>query len=80
MKCKIINEDDIKQIISLYQNGISCVKLGEMYNVSGNTISSLLKRNNINVVNKQNLITFKDEDIIKDYCDLKLSLSQIAKK
>jgi len=80
MKCKITNEHDINQIIELYQQGLSCVKLGKMFNVSAYTISSLLKRNNIEVVNRQNQVIFKDEDIIKDYCDSKLSLNQIAKK
>ena len=77
--CKITKQNDIDNIIDLYKNGFSCVQIGKQYNVTGNTISSLLKRNGINVINRQNIISFSKEDVIKDYCDLGLSISQIAR-
>ena len=77
--CKITKQNNIDNIIDLYKNGLSCVQIGKQYNVTGNTISSLLKRNGINVINRQNSISFSKEDVIKDYCDLGLSISQIAK-
>ena len=76
---KITKQNDIDNIIDLYKNGFSCVQIGKQYNVTGNTISSLLKRNGINVINRQNIISFSKEDVIKDYCDLGLSVSQIAR-
>lgn len=77
--CKITKQNDIDNIIDLYKNGLSCTQIGKQYNVTGNTISSLLKRNGINVINRQNIISFSKEDVIKDYCDLGLSVSQIAR-
>lgn len=59
---------------------MSCVKISKIYNVTGNTISSLLKRNNIDVINKQNSSRYQIKDIIYDYCDLKLSITKISKK
>ena len=79
-KCKISNQKDIDTIINLYQNEKSCTQIAKMFNVSTATISRILKTNGITVINKQNLITFSDEDILKDYCDLKLSTVEISRK
>lgn len=78
-KNKIYKQEDIAYIIKRYQEGDSCAQLGQMYRVGTSTISRLLKRNNINVVNRQNLVSYTDEEIINDYCNLGLTLSQIAK-
>lgn len=78
-KNKIYKQEDISHIIKRYQEGDSCTQLGQIYGVGTNTISRLLKRNNINVVNRQNLVSYTDEEIINDYCNLGLNLSQIAK-
>lgn len=78
-KSKIYKQADISYIIERYQEGESCVQLGNLYGVSANTISRLLKNNGIEVINRQNLISFTDEEIINDYCNLGLTLSQIAK-
>lgn len=78
-KNKIYKQEDIAYIIKRYQEGDSCTQLGQMYGVGTSTISRLLKRNNINVVNRQNLVSYTDEEIINDYCNLGLTLSQIAK-
>ena len=79
-KLQITKIEDIDNIISLYHSGMSCIKISKIYNVTGNTISSLLKRNNIDVINKQNLSRYQIKDIIHDYCDLKLSVNKISKK
>ena len=79
-KLQITKIEDIDNIISLYHSGMSCIKISKIYNVTGNTISSLLKRNNIDVINKQNLSRYQIKDIIHDYCDLKLSINKISKK
>lgn len=79
-KLLITKKEDIDNIIKLYQNGNSCTKISKMHNTTGNTISALLKRNNIDVINKQNLKRYKIEDIIKDYCEFKISITQISKK
>lgn len=38
-----------------------------MFKTTAGTISKLLKDNGINVINKQNLITFSFNDLISDY-------------
>lgn len=78
-KCKITNRKDIDIIINLYQNGESCTQIAKIFNISSGAISRILKKEGIEVINRQNLITVSDEDIIKDYCELKLSAAQIAK-
>ena len=78
-KNKIYKQEDIFNIVRKYQEGLSCTQLGHLYNVSVHTISRLLKKNNIDVINRQNLVLYTDEEIINDYCNLGLTLSQIAK-
>ena len=78
-KNKIYKQEDISNIVRKYQEGLSCTQLGHLYNVSVHTISRLLKKNNVDVINRQNLVLYTDEEIINDYCNLGLTLSQIAK-
>lgn len=79
-KLLITKKEDIDKIIDLYQSGISCTKIAKSYNVTTNTISSVLKRAGIDVVNRQNMKRYTIEDIVKDYCELGMSLTQISKK
>ena len=79
-KLLITKKEDIDKIIDLYQSGISCTKIEISYNVTTNTISSVLKRAGIDVVNRQNMKRYTIEDIVKDYCELGMSLTQISKK
>lgn len=79
-KLLISKKEDIDKIIYLYQSGESCTKIAKSYNVSGNTISSLLKRAGIDVVNRQNMKRYVIEDIVREYCELGMSLTQISEK
>lgn len=74
------NPKKSKEIVELYNSGLSCTKIGKMNNTSPCTISSILKANGVTVINKQNLILFTPEEIIDDYCVKKLSLTEISKK
>ena len=67
------------EIIEKYCNGFSCTQLAKDYKSSPHTISKILKENNINVINRQNLVSYTDDEIINDYCNLNLSIAQIAK-
>ena len=67
------------EIIEKYCNGYSCTQLAKDYKSSPQTVSRILKENGITVINRQNLVSFTDEDIINDYCNLNLSITQIAK-
>ena len=69
----------IKQIIDEYNQDISCTKIAKEFNVSTATISKLLKDNGVNVINKQNLITFSPKDIISDY-NSGISVIKLIKK
>lgn len=51
----VINEELGEKIKTLYLiDGLSCTKIGKEVGLSTSTISSFLKRNGIEVVNKQN--------------------------
>ena len=80
MNRKFTKKEDIDTIIGLYYAGNSCAQIAKMYAVTGKTISALLKRNGVEVINKQNLINYTDEEIIEDYCQNHLSIEQISKK
>ena len=69
----------IKQIIDKYNQDISCTKIAKEFNVSTATISKLLKDNGVNVINKQNLITFSPKNIISDY-NSGISVIKLIKK
>lgn len=71
--------EKVKEIIALYESGISCTKIATLCGSSNHTISKILKSNGISVVNRQNEIKFTIEEIKDDYCNKKLSLTQIAK-
>lgn len=64
----VINEELGEKIKTLYLiDGLSCTKIGKEVGISTSTstISSFLKRNGIEVVNKQNKLLFDlDKDII----------------
>ena len=80
MKKKINDLKDIKKIIDLYQNGLSCTKISKLYNTTAHTIIKILRENNIFVYNKQNQINFNEKDILDDYLINKLSIIKIIKK
>lgn len=81
MKNKKVEKEIEQNIVKDYINEkISCVKLGIRYNLSSGTIYNVLKRNNIKVINYQNLILFDIKDVIKDYVENQISLTNLAKK
>ena len=80
MKKKINDIKDIKKIIDLYQNGLSCTKISKLYNTTSHTVIKILRENNIFVYNKQNQINFNEKDILDDYLINKLSIIKIIKK
>ena len=77
----VINEELGEKIKTLYLiDGLSCTKIGKEVGLSTSTISSFLKRNGIEVVNKQNKLLFDlDKDIIPKY-EQGISLSKLAKE
>ena len=77
----VINEELGEKIKTLYLiDGLSCTKIGKEVGISTSTISSFLKRNGIEVVNKQNKLLFDlDKDIIPKYKQ-GISLSKLAKE
>lgn len=72
-------QNEINEFIKLYNSGESCTQIAKKYNTTGNTISSMLKRNGIEVINRQNQLNFDINDVIEDYNKGK-SLAQLAKK
>ena len=77
----VINKELEEKIKTLYLiDGLSCTKIGKEVRLSTSTISSFLKRNGIEVVNKQNKLLFDlDKDIIPKY-EQGISLSKLAKE
>lgn len=77
----VINEELGEKIKTLYLiDGLSCTKISKEVGISTSTISSFLKRNGIEVVNKQNKLLFNlDKDIIPKY-EQGISLSKLAKE
>lgn len=76
-----INEDLGNEIKNLYlKQGLSCTKIGKKIGTTAATISSFLKKNGINVINKQNIINCDIEnDIIPRYIKGE-SLSKLSKE
>ena len=60
-------ENQVDEFVKLYNSGQSCTKIAKMYNTSAATISSALKKRNINVINRQNELHFNVDDVLKDY-------------
>ena len=77
----VINEELGEKIKTLYLiDRLSCTKISKEVGISTSTISSFLKRNGIEVVNKQNKLLFDlDKDIIPKY-EQGISLSKLAKE
>lgn len=78
---KKLNENDVLEIIKLYQQGFTKTKLSEQFNVSTTTISETLKRNNIE--SRKNSHTIKvtediEKEIIRLYKETR-SLREVAK-
>ena len=75
-----LDKGTINDIIQEYKNSeISLEKLGKRYGVSPCTISSYLKKNGVEVINRQNMIYF---DVVKDIIPLYeqgYSLTEISK-
>lgn len=78
---KTFSEEDVKNIIKMYcTDNISLKKIGEKYDCSRPTISSLLKKNNIEVYDrnlKQHLID--DETVCNEHINGS-TLTELAKK
>lgn len=62
------SEKQIDEMVKLYTiDGISCAKIGQRYSINVHTVSSYLKNRNIVVINKQNIINWKEREVIEDY-------------
>lgn len=72
-------QKEIEEFIKLYNSGESCAQIAKKYDTTGNTISSMLKRNGIEVINRQNQLNFDINAVIKDYNNGE-SLARLAKK
>ena len=70
---------DVNEIIKLYKNGLSCAKIGKKFNTTHNTISSLLKKEGIEVVIQPNKYILDEKSIVDLYKNGD-SLTNIAKK
>lgn len=73
------SKEQQQEFIKLYNEGYSCTKIAKLYNTTQATVSSSLKRNGVNVINKQNETNYDLDSIIKDY-NKGESLTNIAKK
>lgn len=75
---KLTNEQ-ILEIIDLYNNGLSCSKIATQFKVTTGTISKHLKRNGIEVINKQNRTKFNESifDVIVRFLELIYNKSNI---
>lgn len=75
--------DEINEIISLYQSGMSCTAISSKFNIVRKVIKKILVQNNVWIENRDDLkIKFSEEDINKMlnlYVDDKLSTLKIAK-
>lgn len=60
----IFTNEQINEIIKRYENGESCLKIGEVFNVNNKTIRKLLDKNNIQ--NRGNRKHFFNKNIFKD--------------
>lgn len=76
-----IDEELGNKIKDLYlKQGLSCTKIGKKIGTTAATISSFLKKNGINVVNKQNLLNCDvEKDVIPRYIKGE-SLSKLSKE
>lgn len=73
-------EENKQKIIELYNQNISISKISRLIDVSPVTISTYLKKWGIQVVNKQNLLSFNLETDIIPLYKQGISLSKIAKQ
>lgn len=73
-------EHNVEKYIELYNSGMSCSSIAKIFNVSASTVSSILKKHGIKVVNKQNEPPCNLDQIIKDYKTGDYSASQLSKK
>jgi hypothetical protein len=80
---KNFNLNDINNIVSLYKNGYSFTKIGEIYNVQKNRVKRILIDNNVWVDGKNLLKKKFNEDEIKNIINLylndKISAESIGK-
>ena len=57
-----INDEQKEIIKNLYlKEGLSCTKIAKQFKTTAATISSFLKRNGIEVINKQNFFRIKEK-------------------
>ena len=66
-------------MILKYREGNSCTTIAKLLKTSPNTVSKYLKTYGIKIINYQNLLSFKDTDIISDYYN-GLSITKICAK
>lgn len=66
------------EIVEKYKTIKSCTKIGHDYGVCTTTISKILKKYNVEVINNPSHIT--DEQLIQEYTINKLSIAQIGYK
>lgn len=72
-------DEDIDTIISMYNAGASTHNIAKQYGCSKNTISSLLKRNGINVTNRKAQSKLLADQVIKMYKNMD-TIEKIAER
>lgn len=75
----INKEIEQKIIIDYNEKQLSIIKLHKKYGFCNKTISKILIKNNIEVINRQNKLFFNIDDVVKDY-NSGLSLTKMSKK
>ena len=74
MKQIIFTSNELDKIKELYSNGLSCLRIGEIFNVSKTPITKILKSEGLIKKSKSNgvkiiLSTSQKNKIKKMYCD-----------
>lgn len=74
-----ITDIPIEQVISDYEEFLSCKKVGEKYNCSGTAVQEYLKKNNYNIKNhNEKFSSLNYQEFIQDYSNL--SFKELTKK
>ncbi len=73
------NEDELQEIVSLYQAGKSTRKIGEMFGVCKTTIANMLRRQGVNVTRSKVQARLDADEVIAMYKN-EITAEKIAKQ
>lgn len=76
---KVINQEKINKMISLYEQGYSVTKIGNILNISRQCVSKYIKNNNISVILQPNKIILDESEVLRLYKS-GMSITNIASK